>query len=359
MNRLRISTPLVLALAAACGGTETPLPPNPSGSLEVAGAYGSAFGEENISATMWGATTIVEFDNDANFAITQSPADDMFNPSAFNRIVWTEPDAKGGFYYCFEVFGQATAEEAKAATDMADAADPATGGCGGFPWTQLYHAIEIEGRYHSNFGGVEIISHEQFSFMTVVEFDNDANFAITQSPADDMFNPNKFSKIVWTEPANGGFFYCQVTFGEDTAEAAKNTTEMADDSNPTVDGCSGFPWTELGPTLEIEGEYDSNFGGTETITSDLWTSYDASVVREYDNDANIAYLQLPEDAMFNPDTFAKVVWTEPDGGAFYYCWVDFGFATLDEAKTSTKTWDASDPDNTGCGGFSWTKLTAR
>ena len=34
-----------------------------------------------------------------------------------------------------------------------------------------------------------------------------------------------------------------------------------------------------------------------------------------------------------------------------------GLATLEAAKSSTQTADASDPDNSGCGGFGWTKLT--
>lgn len=356
MKRIGLFFSLSMSVLAACGGDDGPLPSDPNGSLEVIGAYGSAFGDETITATKWGATTIVEFDNANNFAITQNTADDMFNPSKFNRIVWTEPNDKGSFFYCFVDFGKDTAAEAKQSTETADATDPANGGCGGFAWTALYHPIEIEGRYHSNFGGVEIIDHERFSFMTVIEFDNDANYAITQSPADDMFNPNKFSKIVWTEKVDGRFFYCQVAFGEDTAAAAKSTTETADDSDPATTGCSGFPWTELAPTIEIEGEYDSNFGGTETVTSDMWGT---SSVRAYDNDDNVAYLQLPEDDQFNPDTFAKVVWTEPVDGAFYYCWVDFALETLEAARTSTATWDASDPDNSGCGGFSWTKLTAR
>ena len=351
MKSLQYILPVSLVLVA-CGGTDEPAPHSPE--LEVTGAYSSLFGEEKITATKWGFTTIVEYDNEANVAITQNPADDMFNPSEFNRIVWTEKEANGAFYYCFVDFGMPSAEAAKTSTATFDASAPATGGCGGFPWTELYVPIEIEGRYHSNYGGVELVSHRRFSFQNVITFDNDTNTAITQSPPDDMFNPSKFSKIVWTEKADGRFFYCAVTFGEDTAEAATNTTEMADDTNPAEDGCGGFPWTELAPTIEIEGRYDSNFGTEESITSDMWGS---STVRAYDNDENVAYLQLPEDDMFNPDTFTKIVWTEPTDGVFHYCWVDFGLATIEEAQSSTAAWDASEPDVSGCGGFPWTKLT--
>jgi hypothetical protein len=62
--------------------------------------------------------------------------------------------------------------------------------------------------------------------------------------------------------------------------------------------------------------------------------------------------------MFNPSKFNRFVWTAITGGSFYYCTVDFGLATLNDALASTKTADDSDPDASGCGGFSWTKLSA-
>ena len=215
--------------------------------------------------------------------------------------------------------------------------------------------IELVGLYASNFGFSEAITETKWGTATIVEFDNAMNFAITQQPADDQFNPSKFSKIVWTEPANGFFWYCTVEFGKDTADDAKGTTMTADSTDPANGGCGGFSWTRLGPDIEIAGSYTSSFGGDETISAGMWGT---SFVREYDNDTNVVYLQLPPDDMFNPDKYNKVVYTEPDtGGAFYYCWVDFGLDTLTAAKTSTQTWDDSDPDNAGCGGFSWTKLT--
>jgi hypothetical protein len=51
------------------------------------------------------------------------------------------------------------------------------------------------------------------------------------------------------------------------------------------------------------------------------------------------------------------VWTEPRAGSFYYCFVDFGLATLELAQGSTGTANATSPDTTGCGMLSWTKLS--
>ena len=69
-----------------------------------------------------------------------------------------------------------------------------------------------------------------------------------------------------------------------------------------------------------------------------------------------AVVQLPEDDEFNPNKYSRYVWTEPTNESFYYCTVDFGLETLDEALMSTTQADPSDPETGGCGGFAWTKL---
>jgi hypothetical protein len=106
-------------------------------------------------------------------------------------------------------------------------------------------------------------------------------------------------------------------------------------------------------TFELIGTWTSSFGGTEVITAERWG--EAEVV-DVDNDGNRAVLRNPETDMFAPGKFARVVWTEPAGDAFHYCWVDFGLDTRLEAETSTRTADPARPDATGCGGFAWTRL---
>ena len=105
--------------------------------------------------------------------------------------------------------------------------------------------IEIAGTWDTQFQTVETISSEKWNTATVVDFDNDGNTAITQSPADDMYTPNKFAKVVWLEPAGNSFYYCTVDYGRDTLEAAKTSTKTAEGTNPDATGCGGFPWSKL------------------------------------------------------------------------------------------------------------------
>lgn len=116
----------------ACGdddesGTQT---------FELEGEWTSLFGDETITDTEWNGNALIEFDEDMNFAVTQTPTSAQFNPGKFNKIVYTEPEVNS-FFYCFVDFGVDTAAMARTSTQTADASDPSVGGCGAFPWTQL------------------------------------------------------------------------------------------------------------------------------------------------------------------------------------------------------------------------------
>ncbi|MBR57689.1 MAG: hypothetical protein CMH54_06475 [Myxococcales bacterium] len=120
-------------------------------------------------------------------------------------------------------------------------------------------------------------------------------------------------------------------------------------------GCASE--SDMGP-LEIEGVWNDAFGGTETITSESWeTDWGSSTVISYDNDINQAILQIAADDEYNPNKYAKVRWTELAEDRFFYCWVAFGFDTLEEAEEAEDTSDLNDPANGGCGGFAWSELS--
>jgi hypothetical protein len=141
---------------AACGSDDEPAP-NPiqeQGALEIEGTWSSNFGgTEIIGADTWASvytdmdgmeftseTSIEAYSNDENEVVTQNSEDDAFNPSKFNRIVWTEID-EDSFYFCITDFGLESAADALARNTPADDSDPDEGGCGtgdnDFPWTKL------------------------------------------------------------------------------------------------------------------------------------------------------------------------------------------------------------------------------
>lgn len=108
--------------------------------------------------------------------------------------------------------------------------------------------------------------------------------------------------------------------------------------------------------LELNGTWTTNYGGEEVITSAVWNGY---AVIEFNNQANVAYTQNPNDDQYNPGKFNKLVWTEPKGNSAYYCWLEFGKDSLELAKASTLVADDKDLEGKGCGGFGWTKLTRK
>jgi len=130
------------------------------------------------------------------------------------------------------------------------------------------------------------------------------------------------------------------------------------DESTSSDGGAGGADSKSGSeadALEIIGKYSDNFGGKQIITATTWND---ATIADYDNDKNVVYTQYPDDDEFNPSKFTKTVYTDPDeAGSFYFCTVEFSLDTLMQAQESTATADDSDPDNGGCGQFSWTKAT--
>lgn len=135
---------------------------------------------------------------------------------------------------------------------------------------------------------------------------------------------------------------------ESTSENNSNTNNTNSSNNGTT-----IP-TE---TLEVIGEWSTNFGSDENITAETWGSYQEVV--DFDNVANIAITQNFEDADFDPGLFNRIVWTDIQNDEFHYCTVAFGLASEEEAQNSDAMADATDLDGEGCGGFSWTKMTRK
>ncbi|RVU44010.1 hypothetical protein EA187_10655 [Lujinxingia sediminis] len=106
--------------------------------------------------------------------------------------------------------------------------------------------------------------------------------------------------------------------------------------------------------IEVAGEWATNFGGQETITEEVWGPM---LLTEYDNTERVAITQNAPDAEYGPNTYNVIVWTELVDDSFYYCMAAFDQQTVEEARAIEADADASDPENGGCGGFSWTKMT--
>ena len=220
--------------------------------------------------------------------------------------------------------------------------------------------LDITGSYASIYS-LEEISTSTWGDFAVVYAHNEENWVVLQTSMDAEFNPNTFSYVVYTEPAaDGSFYYCTAEFGLATEEEARNSTMMPDSSSPETGGCGDFPWTKLEANDEFElvGNYSGDFG-EEAVTQTDWTTFGTTqTIISYNNASNKAVRQLPPDDQFNPDKFNRIVWLEPDAdGTFYYCTEVISADTAEDAWADMASADASDPDNGGCGGFPWTKLT--
>lgn len=124
--------------------------------------------------------------------------------------------------------------------DSSEGGQPAGGGEGGAE----PDALEIRGHYVDNFGFDVDIGDKLWNGSGIIEYDNEQNVVYTQYPCDDAFNPNKFAKIVYTEPERGSFYYCMIEYSAESLDAAKLSEKVADESALDTDGCGGFAWSK-------------------------------------------------------------------------------------------------------------------
>lgn len=326
--------------------------------LEIAGLWhelGPFGGLREITSEvfLYGAN-VVEFDNDDNYAITQYPQDDPYNPGKFGKTYWT-PFVYGGFYYCTSEYSLDTLEEARRSTNAPDPDDLST--CGVGAWSHLIPVVEIRGRWHSNFGGTSEITNGTFLFgEEILQVNNEQNYVVTRNAEDAMFNPGKYGRSHWTEEDDGVFYYCTIEFDLDSLEEARMLVQVPDGSDPEIGGCGGFPWTRLEPPIEIEGMwlFDQEFDQeTElAIDSDAIAGARESAVVAYSNGDNRAILRGPVEPPEESERYSVMVWTEREEGELNLCWTEDSLATLEEAQASTKTADTEDLE-AGCGGGPW------
>ena len=109
-------------------------------------------------------------------------------------------------------------------------------------------SLEINGEWDSDQMSTEVISDdswnvegEMYSFSSeIVEFSNEDNSAVL------LASDGTYGRTVWTDITDGSFYYCGVSFGQATPEAAVDESQPFDSSDPTTGcGTNGFPWTML------------------------------------------------------------------------------------------------------------------
>lgn len=105
--------------------------------------------------------------------------------------------------------------------------------------------IEVAGTWETQFGGTEVIDEENWDYMSLVVFDNDERWAVTQNPEDSDFNPSLYNRIVWTPLVEDSFYYCYVDFALDDIDEALNSEAEADADDLEGEGCGGFSWTKM------------------------------------------------------------------------------------------------------------------
>jgi len=255
-GRWRSGAALAVALCSSSGlgagcGDEGDFDGEP---LEVAGAFANSFSEELVITTKrWGPYDVLEYDNFTNRVVFRTRPLDGSEP-VFGRIVYTEPERRGSFFYCFEVTSTSSLEVARTAQVEVDASNPWEEGCGDFPWARAWAAVSIRGLWTIE-GAMHTITATVWQrpdvTLEIVAWDNERRYGVAALPEDSAGDPatNRYRLIEWTPApeteAGPSWFVCDTRENLATANAAITSSVAADRSDPATGGCRAGPWDRL------------------------------------------------------------------------------------------------------------------
>lgn len=214
--------------------------------LGVRGRWATNYGYyEDLSSFAWSFQAVVEYGD--GWAITQNAEDDEWFPSAFSKMVWTSPGDDGRWWYCTADYGLETLEEAQSTTAEADATDPASGGCGGFPWTLMREPLPIEGDWILDEAVVSVTSF-LWGDDAVYDWSSSERWVgVAHDEGEGV--PASWIRVDWYESWDGTYWCQRGGFESFEAVAA---AEPADSLDPANAGCEGGPWTVVTPASASE-----------------------------------------------------------------------------------------------------------
>ncbi len=109
---------------------------------------------------------------------------------------------------------------------------------------------KIKGNWTDNWGATYTINSSDI----ILESNNDVfiftilvvgdNFVICQNGPENSYNPDLFSKFVFTNISTNQFNCCQSFYDSPSQEYIENSEEPSDPSDLTS-GCNGFSWSEV------------------------------------------------------------------------------------------------------------------
>jgi len=227
--------------------------------INIAGDYVDSYDIPHQIAADWtqgiddtsSTTALTSVDNASGYAIGQNTANHPFAADKWSRYDWTFVD--GRLWYCQPAFDADTAADAESAP-APDPAEPAIGGCGGFPWTGLTPATApaVLGGWVDDFETGHTVTESGWTvgageaasryIFTAVG----AGWAVAFNDVDNAFGAGLWSRFDWVT-VDGATYMCQSAY--DAPDAATARAASADPSAPPEGGCGGmFPWSLLNPS---------------------------------------------------------------------------------------------------------------
>jgi hypothetical protein len=214
------------------------------------GNYGTSFVVNNTmwaQLSTWGQSYYEITQFTASMIIMKNPADDSYNAGKWSKIQH-HSNGDGTHSYCMGVYDAASEEAAVAATMFYDA-NNATHGCGGsFGFSIISpYAMPVANKWVGNYGTQFTITDDhwyeasEWGTSTYTIFAYTSTYAILQNPADDSYNPGKWTKVEYHKVSSEGFHFCKTKYDAASwKEAYAEDTSAVYNTSDADAGCNGF-----------------------------------------------------------------------------------------------------------------------
>ena len=116
--------------------------------------------------------------------------------------------------------------------------------------------LEIIGSYTDNFGGSHTIIQASWTqdfgpgnvfILNITSFSNSLDYLVGENDVSNGASAGTFNRIDWTT-FQSSLYFCTTAFSQPTeADALAAGEGVADATDPSTGGCSGFSWSRLDP----------------------------------------------------------------------------------------------------------------
>lgn len=186
--------------------------------------------------------TIAEYNQPSQVVYLQNASTASYYPNAYSRVRFHFYSTVKA-YYCTEVYGKSTLEEAKADTTTYSFTGETDATCNGFTWSKVEKTDMIYGSWTDSYNSTHTINQstwtDSYASYSIQDYSTDAQIAYIK------YSSGTYSRRRLHFASTDTAYYCEEVYGKSSLDVAKNDTTTYTFTGVSDTTCNGFAWTKM------------------------------------------------------------------------------------------------------------------